>query len=109
MPIEEMQSRANKLAAALKELSLKVELIEGESVPGGGAAPEQTLPTILVCLQSTAGNSAESLQRCLRLGRPPVVVRCENERVLLDLRTVSPSEDEVVFSCLRSALEGDES
>lgn len=107
MPIEEIRSRANKFALALEELSVGVELVEGESIPGGGATPEQTLPTILVCLQPVAGDSAEFLQRRLRHGDPPVVVRCENERVLIDLRTVSTSDDETVLGCLRSILKRD--
>jgi len=40
----------------------------------------------------------------LRAGDPPVVARAEHGRVVLDLRTVPPEQDELVARALRTAL-----
>jgi L-seryl-tRNA(Ser) seleniumtransferase len=79
--------------------SLRVELIGGESVIGGGAAPGSTLPTTLLAV-TCAGISAGELAEALRLNRPPVIARVENDRVLLDLRTVLPEQESVIAAAL---------
>ncbi len=107
MSVDQIRGRAENLAEALGEMPAEIRLIEGESVPGGGATPEQTLPTIVVSIRPNSPASAESLQRRLRRGDPAVVGRCENDRLLVDLRTVSPSEDEDLLECLRVAFERD--
>jgi L-seryl-tRNA(Ser) seleniumtransferase len=78
---------------------LRVELIGGESVIGGGAAPGSTLPTTLLAV-TCAGISAGELAEALRLNRPPVIARVENDRVLLDLRTVLPEQESVIAAAL---------
>ncbi len=105
MSIEEIQSRAHGLAAMLEGLPVEVDLVEGQSLPGGGATPEQTLPTTLVRLKSQAGDSSDSLQRRLRLNDPPIVVRCEDDRILIDLRTVFPGEDVTISDSLIRVLQ----
>lgn len=105
MSIEEIQSRAHGLAAMLEGLPVEVDLVEGQSLPGGGATPEQTLPTTLVRLKSQAGDSSDSLQRRLRLNDPPIVVRCEDDRILIDLRTVFPGEDVTISDSLRRVFQ----
>ena len=71
---------------------LKLEQIEGESVIGGGAAPSAVLPTNLIAI-THADLSANDLCQRLRASDPPVIVRVEEGRVLLDLRTVFPDQD----------------
>ena len=58
---------------------------------GGGATPEQSIPTWLIAIECADLADAE---RRLRAGDPPVVARIENERLILDLRTVFPEEEE---------------
>ncbi len=105
MSLDEIRGRAEKPARALSEMPGEIELVEGESVPGGGATPQQTLPTILVAIRPSAPDSADALQRRLRQGSPAVVVRCENGRVLVDVRTVAPSEDAELLQCLLRGLQ----
>jgi L-seryl-tRNA(Ser) seleniumtransferase len=69
-----------------------LELIDGESVIGGGAAPSAVLPTRLVALTHRQYSADEVCSR-LRQGDPPVIARVEDGRVLLDLRTVFPEQD----------------
>jgi L-seryl-tRNA(Ser) seleniumtransferase len=79
---------------------LKTEIIEGESLVGGGSAPTSTLPTYLLAV--TAGSmSADELAARLRRHTPAIVARVEEGRVLLDFRTVfAPAEDEQVARAL---------
>ncbi len=97
---DEIGGRAEAMAMATRSAKLGVELIDGESVIGGGAAPSSTLPTRLLAV-SCKGLSAEDLARSLRASAPPIVTRVEDDRVLLDLRTVFPAQDETVISTLR--------
>ena len=57
---------------------------------GGGSTPEQALPTWLIAIES---DEVVGLERRLRGGDPAVVARIEDERLLLDLRTVFPEEE----------------
>jgi len=93
---EEIGKRAQAVAGKARSSTISVELIDGESVIGGGAAPSAVLPTCLLAV-SAQGLSADELAARLRLWRPPVVARVEEGRVLLDLRTVFPEQDEAVI------------
>jgi L-seryl-tRNA(Ser) seleniumtransferase len=78
---------------------LTAELSEGESLIGGGSAPSATLPTTLIAL-TCYSLSADEFAARLRAARPPVVARVDEGRVLLDLRTVFPEQDEVLTQVL---------
>jgi L-seryl-tRNA(Ser) seleniumtransferase len=80
---------------------LKLELCDGESVVGGGAAPSAVLPTRLIAV-SHAELSADRVNTLLRAGTPPIIARVEEGRVLLDLRTVFPEQDANLVTALAS-------
>ncbi len=101
MPLPEIEARAARLAAQLAEVGIQAEVAEGFSTVGGGSLPGETLPTRLVALRV---NSPDALARSLRLGQPAVVGRIEGGRLLLDLRTVLPGQDEVLGRCAKRAL-----
>ncbi len=96
---EAIAERANALAAQIATTKLKVETVDGESILGGGAAPSSILPTRLLAL-SCEGLSADELAARLRGSEPPVIVRVEEGRVLLDLRTVFPERDAAIVAAL---------
>jgi L-seryl-tRNA(Ser) seleniumtransferase len=100
---QEIGKRAEALAAKVGSPKLQAEIIDGESVIGGGAVPSAVLPTRLIAL-SCAGVSADELSARLRAADPPVVARVEDGRVLLDLRTVFPEQDEAVRATLVALL-----
>jgi len=93
--------RAEALAAKVTAPKLKLDLVDGESVIGGGAAPSAVLPTRLIAL-THAQLSADELCSGLRSASPPVVARVEEGRVVLDLRTVFPSQDATLAAALAS-------
>jgi L-seryl-tRNA(Ser) seleniumtransferase len=83
-----IRERAARLLQQLP--AAKGELVPGASVIGGGATPEQSLPTCLIALRPADVIAAE---RQLRAGTPPVIARIEADRLLIDLRTVFPEEE----------------
>jgi len=99
----EVASRAEAVVSRLRENSgrLHLELVDGESVVGGGAAPTAILPTRLIAL-THAQLSADELCARLRQFETPVVARVEEGRVLLDLRTVFPQQDQVLVAALET-------
>ena len=92
-----IRARAEALLARVPELC--AELLPGSSVAGGGATPEQSIPTWLIAIDCANLPEAE---RRLRAADPPVVARIENEKLILDLRTVFPEEEEDLAAALRS-------
>jgi L-seryl-tRNA(Ser) seleniumtransferase len=69
-------------------------------VIGGGAAPSSVLPTRVLAL-SRADFNADEISTRLRNSDPPIIARVEDERVLLDLRTVFPEQDQILAEALR--------
>ncbi|MBI4199170.1 MAG: L-seryl-tRNA(Sec) selenium transferase [Chloroflexi bacterium] len=101
---EQVRLRAEAWARALGP---RAELAQGLSTIGGGSLPGETLPTWLVALDAhDIPGGAQELARRLRRGEPPAVARIEEERVLLDPRTVLPEEDEGLLGVVRKALLG---
>jgi L-seryl-tRNA(Ser) seleniumtransferase len=91
--------RAESLSARINTSRMKFEIVDGESILGGGAAPSSVLPTRLLAL-SCEGLSADELSQRLRASDPPIIARVEEGRVLLDLRTVFPEQDASVAAAL---------
>jgi L-seryl-tRNA(Ser) seleniumtransferase len=94
---EEIAARSARLARRIAVLpGFRAELVDGESVIGGGSTPGQSLPTTLIAI-TRANCSAAELEALLRANRPPIITRVERDRVLLDLRTVFENQEEDVF------------
>jgi L-seryl-tRNA(Ser) seleniumtransferase len=77
------------------------EVIQGLSTIGGGSLPGESLPTHLLSLTVKSPN--RFLQQLRHLD-PPVIARLENDRVLLDPRTVLPEQDEILMKRLNELL-----
>jgi L-seryl-tRNA(Ser) seleniumtransferase len=96
---EQIGERAEALRAKIADPKLKAEIIDGESLLGGGAAPSSVVPTRVVAL-TYEGLSANELAARLRGSNPPIITRVDEGRVLLDLRTVFPEQDAAVLTAL---------
>ncbi len=103
MTEEEIEARANRIRAQLARSDLEVSLVGGSSTIGGGSAPGSSLPTRLLAI-THATHSAADLEARLRASEPPIVARIEDDRVLLDLRTVLPDQDETLAKTLSVLL-----
>ena len=98
---DDLRPRARALAGAIGPAA---SLRDGVSVAGGGSLPGEGLPSVLVDVDPGPGGEEAVLAR-LRAGSPPVIARAERGRVVIDLRTVPPEQDEVVGRAIRGALE----
>lgn len=97
---EEIGRRAEAVAQTVRSPKLSVQVLDGESLIGGGAAPSAVLPTRLLAI-ACEGVSADELSGHLRTSDPPIIARVEDGRVLLDLRTVFPEQDEAITRALK--------
>lgn len=100
----EIGKRADKLVAEIDSRTLRAEVIDGESLIGGGSAPSAVLPTRLLAITAKR-LSATELSARLRNSTPPIIARVEDGQVLLDLRTVFPAQDQVLRQILVRAAE----
>ncbi len=92
IPVEAIAVRAEILAAKLRERGFRASVVDGFSTIGGGSAPGSQLPTRLVAI-TCPGLSADELEKRLRAASTPVIARIDEDRVVLDLRTVGPADD----------------
>jgi L-seryl-tRNA(Ser) seleniumtransferase len=100
-----IRSRSQDLTTRLEDVSgLGLSLVDGFSKVGGGAAPEEQIPTVLIAVEAR-DLSAQQVQDRLRTHEPPVIARITDDRVLLDLRTVSLEQEAIVRSALRGLVE----
>jgi L-seryl-tRNA(Ser) seleniumtransferase len=98
--------RVEVLCGRLAEAGIdraRLEVREGTTRSGGGSSPEGALPTVLLCLEPGPGGEADLAAR-LRQSEPAVVGRLAEGRLVLDLRTIDPEEDELLAETLLRAL-----
>lgn len=101
----EIEARARRLAERLDASGFyETAVADGESTIGGGTTPGMTLPTRLLAI-ARRGMTASGLEAALRRQDPPVIARIENDRVLLDLRTVFEDQDERLADALLAAAD----
>jgi L-seryl-tRNA(Ser) seleniumtransferase len=100
MSADVIGARAEIVARRLRDAGYAAEVIDGFSTIGGGSAPGSELRTRLIAI-GVPGLSPDALEAKLRGLEPPVIARIEDNRVLLDLRTVAVEEDEELTTRLR--------
>lgn len=98
MTLEQVKVRAEAWREALGE----GEVIKSESTVGGGSLPEESIPTFVLSL---AVKSPDKFLKKLREADPPVIARTENDRVLLDPRTVLPGQEDALLAVLRRTIQ----
>jgi len=77
------------------------EVATSQSTVGGGSLPGETLPTFVLVLMV---KSPDKFLSRLRQQQPPVIARTENDRILLDPRTVLPEQDGALLVNLMNVL-----
>ena len=98
---EQIEARAQEVANGLHAAGWRVTLMRGASAVGGGSAPGVELETVLLALEHPR-LSADALESRLRALDPPVIARIEQDRVVLDLRTVLDEECTLLANALLS-------
>ena len=97
-PAEALRIRAERLIGLLHGLPARI--MAGESVIGGGSTPEQSLSAWVVVV--SLADVVEAERRC-RMSDPPVIARIAEQKLILDLRTVFPAEEEALAQVIRGA------
>jgi L-seryl-tRNA(Ser) seleniumtransferase len=97
-PLGVLEERARRLADRAGAGAARTT-----STIGGGSLPGQTLDSWAVVVE---GRSPERTLAALRAGEPAVIGRIVDDAVVLDLRTVDPSDDELLREAIRSAVAG---
>jgi L-seryl-tRNA(Ser) seleniumtransferase len=95
---KQVKMRAEYWAAELGQ----GEVLANESTVGGGSLPGESMPTWVLAL--TVKSSDAFLEK-LRREQPPVIARTENDRILLDPRTVLPEQDGALLVSLANVIQ----
>jgi L-seryl-tRNA(Ser) seleniumtransferase len=107
MSLPEMKRRAQSFVRRLRSKlpsDTKAYLLDGNSVVGGGSCPECLLPTQLIAIESNSVRPAIMESR-LRLQNPAVIIRIEDDRALIDLRTIFPVQEPILMGAICKAVE----
>lgn len=105
---EELEGRARALVERLSvgvPDEAKVEVVAHRAVAGAGSLPGAELSSWAVSVTHATVGAAE-IERALRFRTPPVIARIEDDRVLLDLRTVAPEQDEELAEAITAVVGG---
>ena len=102
MLVTELAQILDRAAAIVKSVQegaphWTVEVVETKGQVGSGSMPTEVIPSAAVGIAHPHPNR---LSEALRASRPPVFGRVHHDRVLLDLRTVHPSDDEILTTIL---------
>ena len=100
----ELERTAAEWVAALAQQGIAAECRPGFSTIGGGSLPGETLPTWLVALDPVRPLHVAAR---LRAADPPVIGRVEDDRLLLDPRTVLPAQHAALLRAVVQACVGD--
>jgi len=92
-PLETLRRRAQALTAALAKAvpNLATSIDESVAYLGSGSLPNQAIPSLMLTV-SLPGITASELGRRLRLDAACVFGRIENDRVRLDMRTITDEQ-----------------
>jgi L-seryl-tRNA(Ser) seleniumtransferase len=106
---QEIKRRAENLLRELRpELPLdevELDIVDGTSLAGGGSTPEQSLQTKLIRIASARYSAAQLEQRLRRApASVSVIARVEEDRLVLDLRTVFPEQEPALIATLAAVL-----
>jgi L-seryl-tRNA(Ser) seleniumtransferase len=109
MTPQEIKRRAENFIRELRpELPLdevEIEIADGVSLAGGGSTPAQSLPTKIIRIASARYSAAKLEQRLRRApSGTSVIARVEEERLILDLRTVFPEQEPLLVKTLAAVL-----
>jgi L-seryl-tRNA(Ser) seleniumtransferase len=97
--IDELETRARSIAAALRGRDIETEIVASTASVGGGAFPTAEIPSRALAIKT----NAIQMEEALRLGDPAVIGRISDGKLLLDLRGVMAGEDGVLTAAIAKA------
>src|SRR6266849_570862 len=104
----EIARRAQRLAGELRARvpagEVELDVAEGASLIGGGSTPDRELPTHLIKIASARYSAAQLEERLRKAPKGiSVITRVEEERLVIDLRTVFPEQEAALAASLAAA------
>jgi L-seryl-tRNA(Ser) seleniumtransferase len=90
--IETVGREAVRLLQAALGPGVRLSVEDSTAQIGSGALPTEEIPTKVIAVEQE-GMSAERVAERFRRARPPIIGRVQNDRFLLDLRTISNPAD----------------
>ncbi len=103
VPVTHLAERARRLAAAAAASGWEAEAAPLVAIAGGGTGTESTLPSFGLLLRHPSLGETEAAAR-LRSRELPVLVRISEGRLVVDLRSVTPEEDDEILEALGEVL-----
>lgn len=103
-PLDTIEERCKRFIDALTPQTkdfMNISMVDGISEMGGGSLPGEGIPTKLISLHSEKIAAGE-LAAQLRGNTPPIFARVEQDRVLLDMRTVYDPEVDTIAGALEN-------
>jgi L-seryl-tRNA(Ser) seleniumtransferase len=100
---EQLAERASRIADALASVGIDARAQQSDAAVGGGGAPGVSLPSAAVSLPASFAAELRAGAAVRRSAAPAVVGRIDNGRLLLDLRAVSPADDERLMAAVQAA------
>ena len=101
--LDELQQRAEAIVGEIASGAAKIEAVPLAAVAGGGSLPGEELESWGLSVTHPV-KTPDEIERALRAHDTPVIARIEQDRVLLDLRTVAPTDDRTVSDALKGAV-----
>jgi L-seryl-tRNA(Ser) seleniumtransferase len=101
--ISASQSEIKKRATSWQKAIKVGEVLEAQSMVGGGSLPGETLPTFVLAIEV---DHPTRLLTSLREGTPAIIGRIEDDKVILDPRTILPNSDDDFLSSLKQTWSG---
>jgi L-seryl-tRNA(Ser) seleniumtransferase len=99
----DLLQRSERSVATLAAHHLSASVVAAEGAVGGGGAPGVTLPGAAIALPAALAAPLRSGDPVRRGTVPAVVGRIERGRLLLDLRSVDPDDDERLVAAVLAA------
>lgn len=99
---EDLEERSTHFVSKVLNMTndYEMKIVHGMSQVGGGTMPEVLLPTVLITLRHNRLTSEELAKKLRTENDPAIVARIQKDQYLIDLRTVSPDEEELLIQGL---------
>ena len=105
LSFNDLRARADRIIMGVPGEVWTAATVSTKATVGGGSLPGETLDSVGISLsRADSGAALDDLARRLRLSRPGVFGRIEDGRLVLDLRTVLPEDDERLERVLAETL-----
>ena len=103
-PYDNIEKRSRKFLKEIKKhfLDLNIKIQNGFSMIGGGSTPGEKINSPILKIEI---EKPELLLKILRENSPPVILRIEENHIVIDLRTVFTHQEKELVFALKNALE----